>query len=52
MTWERAAACGWTSTELAEAFAYLALTIFTAYFLNYVQTPNDLSAVAGANGTV
>jgi hypothetical protein len=37
-TWERAAACGWTSAELAEAFAYLALTIFTAYFLNYAQT--------------
>jgi hypothetical protein len=52
MTWERAAACGWTSVELAEAFTYLALTIFTAYFLNYAQTPNDLSAVAGANGTV
>jgi hypothetical protein len=52
MTWERAAACGWTSVELAEAFTYLALTIFTAYFLNSAQTPNDLSAVAGANGTV
>jgi hypothetical protein len=51
VTWERAAACGWTSAELAEAFAYLALTIFTAYFLNYAQTPNDLSAAVGANGT-
>ena len=51
MTW-----MAWTSAELAEAFAYLALTIFTAYFLNYAQTPNDLAsthnAVAvGANGT-
>jgi hypothetical protein len=51
VTWERAAAYGWTSAELAEAFAYLALTIFTAYFLNYAQTPNDLSAAVGANGT-
>ena len=56
VTWERAAACGWTSAELAEAFAYLALTIFTAYFLNYAQTPNDLASTrnavtVGANGT-
>ena len=28
--------------ELAEAFAYLGLTVFTSYFLNYAQTPLDL----------
>jgi hypothetical protein len=52
-TWQRAADCGWTSEQLTEAFGYLALTVFTAYFLNYAQTPADLpdveaSGVAGA----
>jgi hypothetical protein len=40
--WQRAADCGWSSEQLAEAFAFLALTVFTAYFLNYAQTPMDL----------
>jgi alkylhydroperoxidase family enzyme len=49
LAWQLAAAVGWDSERLAEAFAYLALTIFTAYFLNYAQTPGDLPAdVAGA----
>ena len=43
-TWRRAAECGWSSEQLAEAFAFLALTVFTAYFLNYAQTPMDLPA--------
>ena len=43
-TWQRAAECGWSSEHLAEAFAFLALTVFTAYFLNYAQTPMDLPA--------
>ena len=41
-TWDRAAALGWSDTELAEAFAYLGLTVFTAYFLNYAGTEPDL----------
>jgi hypothetical protein len=41
-TWARAVAHGWTSGQLTEAFAYLGLTVFTAYFLNYAQTPADL----------
>ena len=45
-TWQRAVACGWDSTQLAEAFAYLGLTLFTAYFLNYAQTPMDLPGAA------
>ncbi len=49
-TWQQAAASGWTSQELAEAFAYLALTVFTACFLNYAQTPLDLSADAATAG--
>jgi hypothetical protein len=48
LTWQQATACGWTGQELAEAFAYLALTIFTAYFLTYAQTPADLPADAPA----
>jgi len=43
-TWQRAAECGWSSEQLTEAFAFLALTVFTAYFLNYAQTPMDLPA--------
>ena len=46
-TWQRAVACGWDSTQLAEAFADLGLTLFTAYFLNYAQTPVDLPGGAG-----
>jgi hypothetical protein len=46
---QRAAAAGWNSRQLAEAFAYLGLAVYTAYFLNYAQTPADLpSDVAGA----
>jgi alkylhydroperoxidase family enzyme len=47
-TWQRAADCGWSSEQLTEAFVYLALTVFTAYFLNYAQTPVDLPASAAA----
>ena len=50
LTWQQAAACGWSRQELAEAFAYLALTVFTAYFLNYAQTPVDLPSGAAAAG--
>jgi hypothetical protein len=43
-TWQQAADCGWSSEQLTEAFGYLALTVFTAYFVNYAQTPIDLPA--------
>jgi hypothetical protein len=49
MAWGRAVACGWTDEQLAEAFAYLGLTVFTGYFLNYARTSLDLPA-AGAAG--
>jgi hypothetical protein len=48
MAWERAVACGWTDEQLAEAFAYLGLTVFTGYFLNYARTDLDLPAPAPA----
>lgn len=43
-TWARAVAAGCTDEDLAEAFAYLGLTVFTAYFLNYAGTELDVSA--------
>jgi len=41
-TWRAARESGWSDTELAEAFAYLGLTVFTGYFLNYAQTASDV----------
>ena len=34
-TWDNAIAHGWGDEQLAEAFGYLGLTVFTSYFLNY-----------------
>ena len=48
LAWERAMACGWTDEQLTEAFSYLALTVFTGYFLNYARTPLDLPAPSTA----
>lgn len=45
-TWARAVASGWSDEQLAEAFAYLGLTVFTSYFLNYAQTELDIPALA------
>ena len=41
-TWKTAEAAGWNGEQLAEAFSYLGLTVFTGYFLNYAQTEIDL----------
>jgi hypothetical protein len=41
-TWKTAQAAGWTDEQLAEAFAYLGLTVFTGYFLNYARTEIDV----------
>ncbi len=43
-TWDDAVAAGCTDNNLAEAFAYLGLTVFTAYFLNYADTELDVPA--------
>jgi hypothetical protein len=40
-TWKAAQQAGWSDAQLAEAFAYLGLTVFTGYFLNYAQTDPD-----------
>jgi alkylhydroperoxidase family enzyme len=42
--WEAAAGHGWSDEQLAEAFAYLGLTVFTSYFLNYAATELDVPA--------
>jgi hypothetical protein len=41
-TWAAAAEVGWGDEQLAEAFAYLGLTVFTSYFLNYAATELDV----------
>jgi len=42
--WEAAVGQGWGDEQLAEAFAYLGLAVFTSYFLNYAATELDLPA--------
>jgi hypothetical protein len=49
IAWERAVACGWSDEQLTEAFAYLGLTVFTGYFLNYARTALDLPAAGAAS---
>ena len=44
--WGSAVDAGWNDEQLTEAFAYLGLTVFTAYFLNYAQTDLDVPAAA------
>jgi alkylhydroperoxidase family enzyme len=45
-TWSTALDAGWNDEQLTEAFAYLGLTVFTAYFLNYAQTDLDVPVAA------
>jgi len=41
-TWKAAQQAGWSDEHLTEAFAFLGLTMFTGYFLNYAQTAADI----------
>src|ERR1700758_3420804 len=41
-TWKAAQQTGWSDEHLTEAFAFLGLTAFTGYFLNYAQTDTDI----------
>jgi hypothetical protein len=43
-TWARAVGHGWSDEQLAEAFAYLGLAVYTSYFLNYAATDLDIPA--------
>jgi len=47
-TWDYAAGQGWDDEQLAEAFAYLGLTVFTSYFLNYAATELDVPAASSS----
>ena len=51
VTWAKAAE-SWNDEQLAEAFVYLGLAVFTSYFLNYAQTEFDapVPAVSTAGG--
>jgi len=49
-TWKRAQAAGWSDEELAEAFAHLAVNLFTNYFNHYVGTELDLPAAPALDG--
>lgn len=48
--WAHATGSGWSDEQLAEAFAYLGLTVFTSYFLNYASTELDIPATAPGAG--
>jgi hypothetical protein len=49
-TWDKATGSGWSDEQLAETFAYLGLTVFTSYFLNYAATELDIpSAMPGSS---
>ena len=50
--WARAVRGGWSDEQLAEAFAYLGLTVFTSYFLNFARTELDIPAGAAGFGRV
>jgi hypothetical protein len=41
-TWKAAQQMAWSDEHLTEAFAFLGLTMFTGYFLNYAQTDADI----------
>ena len=41
-TWKAAQQAGWSDEHLTEAFAFLGLTMFAGYFLNYAQTDTDI----------
>jgi len=41
-TWKAALRAEWSDAQLTEAFAFLGLTVFTGYFLNFAQTDTDL----------
>jgi hypothetical protein len=45
-TWSKAVDAGWNDEQLTEAFAYLGLAVFTAFFLNYAQTDLDVPVAA------
>jgi AhpD family alkylhydroperoxidase len=46
-TWKAALAAGWSDVELSEAFAHVAINLFTNYFNHYAQTELDVPSAPG-----
>ncbi len=46
-TWAKALESGWDAEQLTEAFAYLGLTTYSAFFLNYAKTELDVPTGSG-----
>jgi hypothetical protein len=47
--WTLALEAGWGEDQLAEAYSFLGLTVFTGHFLNFAQTSLDLPGDAPAH---
>jgi hypothetical protein len=48
ITWNAATAAGWTATDLAETYGYLALVSYCDRFVRYARTDFDLAFAATA----
>jgi hypothetical protein len=46
-TWARALERGWTTAQLTELFAFVAIVVYSAFFVNYAGTELDLPVPAG-----
>ncbi|MDP9392949.1 MAG: carboxymuconolactone decarboxylase family protein [Actinomycetota bacterium] len=49
-TWDTALDAGWSDEQLAEAFAHVAVNLFTNYFNHYAGTDLDVPAAPGLDG--
>lgn len=49
-TWKSALEAGWAETELTEAFAHVAVNLYTNYFNHYVGTELDVPAAPAIAG--
>jgi alkylhydroperoxidase/carboxymuconolactone decarboxylase family protein YurZ len=45
-TWDAALEAGWTTDQLGESFALLAIVLFVDFFVNFAQTPLDVEHLA------
>jgi hypothetical protein len=45
-TWNAALEAGWSTDQLGESFALLAIVLFVDYFVNFAQTPLDVEHLA------
>lgn len=46
-TWAGALERGWTTAQLTELFAFVAIVVYSVYFVNYAATELDLPVPAG-----